>query len=295
MGGNQLRHLKNDPSLDPMVRLTASGHAMITRSLVFAGIGAALGVGGSIASALPNPTAKFAGELAGSAAALLFAFASIALTAGVFLAYILPIIPFVYFAFAVIGWILEVFEAVVAMPLWAISHLRIDGEGMPGDAAIGGYQLLLMILIRPTLIVIGLIGGYVIFGAAIFFFSTLFNSATAITQSDIAANSLGALGIFIYTIIFTFLTYNIALMCFKMIDDIPKGMLRWMGASVQPFSDSRGDPIGGSREMVIGAVASASILKGGLSSSSEKLKSSRNRNKQRKAGVDPDTNLPIGK
>ncbi|MDO6591499.1 hypothetical protein DS901_09040 [Loktanella sp. D2R18] len=250
--------------------------------------GHAIGVGGSLASSTPDPRIKFAGELAGSAAAFLFVFAGIAITAGIFLAYILPIIPFVYFAFALMGWILEIFEAVVAMPLWALAHLRIDGEGMPGQAAISGYQLLLMILLRPALIVIGLIGGYVIFSAAIFFFATLFNSATAITQSDIAANSIGAIGIFVYTIIFAFLTYNIALMCFKLVDDVPKGILRWMGAGVQPFSDSRGDPINGSREMVAGGAAAMIGLSRGIQSGATGASKANMRNKQRKQGIDPD-------
>ena len=190
MGGRQVLSVKNDPDLDPMVRLAATGHNMITRSLWAAGFGAAFGIGGAVLATLPNPVAKFGGEAIGAVSVLLFVFAGIALTAGIFLAYVLPLIPFVYFAFAVIGWILEIFEAIVAMPLWALAHLRIDGDGMPGQAAIGGYQLLLMILLRPALIVMGLVGGYVIFGAAVYYFSVLFNSATAITQGHLVSSAL---------------------------------------------------------------------------------------------------------
>lgn len=102
---------------------------MVSRSLVFAGLGTALGLGDAAASAAPDPRFKFAGELAGAAAGFIFVIAGIALTVGVFLAYFLPIIPFMYFSFAVISWVLEIFEAIVAMPLWALAHLRIDGEG----------------------------------------------------------------------------------------------------------------------------------------------------------------------
>ena len=44
------------------------------------------------------------------------------------LAYVLPLIPFIYFTFAVLGWVLELFEAIAAMPLWALAHLRIEGD-----------------------------------------------------------------------------------------------------------------------------------------------------------------------
>ena len=259
-------------------------------------------IAGSVAGAMPDTSGPakagvaLAGDLAASAAAIVFSLAAIALVAGIFLAYVLPIIPFVYFAFAVMGWVLEIFEAIVAMPLWALAHLRIEEGGMPGPAALGGYQLLLMILLRPALIVFGLIGGYVLFGAAVYFFSTLFNAATAITQSDIANNSIGAFGVFVYTIIYVFLTYNIALMCFKMIDDVPKGMLRWLGAGISPFSDSRGDPINGSREVVAAGVVAGNQILGGIrgtaSGGAKAFKDNKRRKRNLAAGRDMNDDGP---
>lgn len=288
LGGSELYNMKNEPTLDPMARLMGAGHTMVTRSLWAFGGGTVAGIGGAVLGSSKDPRLKFIGELAGSLAGLFFALAAIGLAAGIFLAYVIPLLPFIYFSFAVIGWVLEIFEAVVAMPLWALAHLRIDGDGMPGQAAIGGYQLILMILMRPALIVMGLIGGYVIFGAAMFFFSTLFNSATSITQQEIAGGSNGAIAIFVYTIIFAFLAYNIATMCFKMIDDVPKTILRWLGTGTQTFGDSRGDPVGGSREMVVGAVAGISTVKQGMSGTTAGIQKARQRNQMRKDGQDPD-------
>ena len=295
LGGDEMYSLKNNPSLDPMARIAGAGHAILFKSFTAFGIGAAAtlgsaaaGVAGKVSGKAPGAVLTAVSELSGAIASLFFVLAGIALVAGVFLAYIIPLMPFIYFVFAVIAWVLEIFEAIVAMPLWALAHLRIDGDGMPGQAAISGYQLLLMILIRPTLIVFGLIGGYVIFGAAMFFFSTLYNSATSITQQQIAGSDIGAFGVFIYTIIFAFLAYNIATMCFKMIDDVPKGMLRWLGSGTQTFGDSRSDPISGSREMLIGAVASASALKQGLGQTKQGVGKAMQRHKMRKGGMDPD-------
>ena len=260
-GASSLYDVKDNPSLDPMARMTAGGHSIVTGALIAFGVGAASSGVSIIAGD------NTVGNIAGGIASIAFAIATIGLFAGVMLAYVLPIMPFVYFSFAVMGWILEIFEAIVAMPLWALAHLRIDGEGMPGDAALQGYQLLLMIIIRPALIVMGLIGGYVIFGAAMYYFTTLFNSAVSITRDELVGGETRFMGVMVYTVIYVFLAYNIALMCFKMIDDVPKGMLRWMGSSAQPFGDSRGDPIGGSREVIIGAVAAGSALSGAASRS----------------------------
>lgn len=269
-GGGPLRDLQANPTLDPMAKLTQGGHHMVAGSLYMFGGGAVVGVLGSIAGIfqkLPiiGGISKEASEALKGVSSLLFAIATIGFLAGVMLAYVLPLIPFIYFAFAVIGWILELFEAIAAMPLWALAHLRIEGDGMPGAAAIGGYQLLLMVLIRPALIVIGLIGGSVIFGAAMFFLSSLFDSAVSISRDELTGGTTGPVGLIVYTVIFVFLAYNIALMCFKLIDDVPKGMLRWLGAGISSFSDSRGDPINGSRELMVGAIAAGSQISSGLS------------------------------
>ena len=269
-GGGPLRDLQANPTLDPMAKLTQGGHHMVAGSIYMFVGGAVVGALGSLAGIfqkLPviGGVSKEASEALKGISSLLFAIATVGFLAGVMLAYVLPLIPFIYFAFAVIGWVLELFEAIAAMPLWALAHLRIEGDGMPGAAAIGGYQLLLMVLIRPALIVIGLIGGSVIFGAAMFFLSTLFDSAISISRDELTGGVTGPVGLVVYTVIFVFLAYNIALMCFKLIDDVPKGMLRWLGAGITPFSDSRGDPINGSRELMIGAIAAGSQISGGLS------------------------------
>lgn len=237
-----------------MSALVRGGHDMVSGSLGFLGAGALVGAAG-----LVPKFEKIAGA-ASAIAGVLFAIAAIGFTAGVFLAYILPLMPFIYFCFAVIGWVLEIFEAIIAMPLWALAHLRIEGDGLAGPGALSGYQLLFMILIRPALIVVGLVAGYLLFGASAYFFGSLFNSATVITQQDLTGGVTGGVANLVYTIVFVFLIYNLATMCFKMIDDVPKGILRWMGIGVQPFSDSRGDPIQGSREMVIGTVAAGATL-----------------------------------
>lgn len=244
---------------------------MVSGSMLMFGAGAVAGIVGTVAGVFKSipvigGLSDEAANVFKGVASLLFAIGVIGLLAGIMLAYVLPLIPFIYFTFAVLGWVLELFEAIAAMPLWALAHLRIEGDGMPGAAAIGGYQLLLMILIRPALIVVGLIGGSVIFGAAIFFLSSLFDSAVSISRDELTGGTTGPLGLIVYTVIFVFLAYNIALMCFKLVDDIPKGMLRWLGAGITPFSDSRGDPINGSRELMVGAIAAGSQLSGGLRS-----------------------------
>ena len=189
---------------------------------------------------------------------------------------------------------MEIFEAIIAMPLWALAHLRIDGDGMPGPAAIQGYTLIFMILLRPILIVFGLIAGYLVFGAAVFFLTSLFDMAISATRGDLGMNStwfglmggVGALGMIVYTLIYVFLAYNIAVSCFKMIDDVPKQILRWLGSGVQSFGDSRQDPIQGQQAVLAGAVVAGGQLKGGFSSATQKLRAGKREKEALKDAAD---------
>ena len=61
---------------------------------------------------------------------------------GFVLYYILPFMPFIYFFFAVGSWVKAIFEAMVGVPLWALAHLKIQGEGLPTQSALTGYLLI---------------------------------------------------------------------------------------------------------------------------------------------------------
>ena len=81
--------------------------------------------------------------------------------------------------FAISGWIKSIFEAIVAMPLWALAHLRIDGEGLAGPGATNGYFLLLEIFLRPILIVFGFVASINIFSALVNVLNQIFDLVIA--------------------------------------------------------------------------------------------------------------------
>ena len=178
---------------------------------------------------------------------------------GFVLYYVIPLMPFIYFFFAVGGWIKAIFEAMVGVPLWALAHLRIDGNGLPGDAALGGYQLILEIFLRPILIVFGLLASIAIFAAQVQVLHEIwplivsnaagYDMAPATAATGYNVNQTGgvsffrgAIDRFFFTVIYTIVVYMLGLSAFKMIDLVPNYILRWMGASISTFGDQAGDP-----------------------------------------------------
>lgn len=147
---------------------------------------------------------------------------------GVTLAYVLPMMPFIKFFFNVLTWIVMVFEAIVSAPLFALAHVTPYGEGLPGDMAKKGYFFLLGILLRPALLVVGLVAGLLIFFIAINALNGLFNLAAA--GSGAPAGSFAAVSKVIFLLMYTVLAYICANKSFQTISFFADHGLRWMSA-----------------------------------------------------------------
>lgn len=264
----------------PLAQLAITGRGLIENSIRNLGYSAASGSLGGLAY-LFDPHLGAAG-FAGSG--FFTAIASIGLLVGFILFYVIPFMPFLYFFFAVGGWVKGVFEAMVGVPLWALAHLRIDGEGLPGSAGTDGYFLIFEIFFRPIMIVIGLIASILIFSAMVkvlnetFFLVvsnlTGFNATGAgfcgikdvniFNRVSTLDHFLGPIDEFFFTIVYTVIVYMIGMSCFKLIDNIPNSILRWMNASVSTFNDKNATDPGGIVQKVAtkGALIGSSLQEG---------------------------------
>jgi conjugal transfer/type IV secretion protein DotA/TraY len=296
LGTGGLFEMCANADVHPLAQLSSVGKSMVDsaiRSYAAAGIF-------SIASIVPNPFSGAADAMAGFFGTV----GSIGLLVGFILFYVVPFMPFLYFFFAVGGWVKGIFEAMVAMPLWALAHLRIDGDGIPGEAAIQGYFLLFEIFIRPILIVFGLLASITIFAAMVKILNDIFylaisnlsghnpetgtacfidpdsNASTSGPSTETTLSKRGPVDEFFFTILYTIIVYLIATASFKLIDMIPNNILRWINAEVPSFNDNSGDAaeglmryisIGGSQ---FGTQISSSIggVGKGLQSSAQQAK-----------------------
>lgn len=242
--------------IHPLAQLAALGKSMLDKAI--ASFMSSVGVG------VYSILLPFVGEALSAASKFFISIAMIGFMAGFILFYVLPFFPFIYFFFAVGGWVKGIFEAMVAIPLWALAHLRIDGEGVPGDAAIRGYFLIFEIFIRPILIIFGLLAAISIFAAMVKILNEIFYLVIAnVSGSDpkasetcfkdpssggeeLAKQSLsdvyrGPLDEFFFTVVYTVIVYMIGISAFKLIDAIPNKVLRWMGEEIETFNDTRDD------------------------------------------------------
>lgn len=190
-------------------------------------------------------------------ASMLVTLGQILIVPGFLLMFVIPLMPFLYFAFAVIEWIVSIVEAVIGLPLWALTFITAEGNLM--GQAIGGAKMLFEIILRPTIIIMSLLSAIIIFTAAVSFFNNAFTmfmeqpqeASSAITDGIKAAGNaspipfhgvmydavasatqtvtVGFVGAFGMMLFYMIAIYTLAMGSFKLIDAIPNGFGRWLG------------------------------------------------------------------
>lgn len=247
-GTNGLYDIRNNKTINPLAQLSSLGRSMVEQAI--RNFGAAIGVYlGEGLLGLVNDNIKGLGAINN----FLEAVASIGILIGFILYYVLPFMPFLYFFFAAGEWAKSIFEGIIAMPLWALAHLTIDGQGLPGQAAANGYYLILEIFARPILIFVGLVGSVMAFSASIQMLDSVFDivvenvsgvssspTGTTPTPEEMAFYR-GPIDELFFTVLYAILCYMTALSCFKLIDNVPLNILRWMGISAQTYSQLSGN------------------------------------------------------
>lgn len=260
-GTRGLFDMCSNTNVHPLAQLSLLGKGLVEASIANIGLGLAF-------TAVGASQSNFVGAASSAAASMFMTVASITITMGFILFYVLPFMPFLYFFFAVGGWVKGLFEAMVGVPLWALAHLHIDGEGLPGEAAMDGYYLIFEIFLRPILIVFGLLGSVVIFAAMVKVLNEIYSLVvTNLSGHDQTATTAcggltgggttggggnapanffrGPIDEFFFTVIYAIIVYMIGMSCFKLIDLVPNNLLRYMNARVQTFNDAAHDPAEG--------------------------------------------------
>lgn len=249
MGTEGLFDMRRNPDVHPLAQLTGLGRSMVEGAIRNLSYASVAGAGGALLSKL----SEFIGASASVVSSFLITFSLLALTIGFVLFYIVPLLPFIYFFFAVGGWIKAIFEAMVGLPLWALAHIRIDGNGLSGQAAITGYFLIFEIFLRPILMVFSLLASIAIFSALVSVLNQIFDLVVSNTGGfDVNAEFTGAgaskltfmrsaIDEFFYTAVYAVIVYLMALSSFKLVELIPNNIMRWMGSAIKPFNEGRED------------------------------------------------------
>lgn len=207
---------------DPMMGITSIGNSMLN-------LGTALTVPMFMAGAQVSILGF--GFTVPEGIAFVLAVPMLALiTGGGTLSFVLPLTPFLFWILAVSGYFLLIIEAVIAVNLWAIGHMRMDGEGISGEGGRNGWMMILAILVTPVLMVFGFLVGM-----------TLFRITTALMDIGMFQAVSGIIGagpfvtlwaMVIYTVTTTVFYMLLIERSFSLVAELPGRVLRWINSNV---------------------------------------------------------------
>lgn len=145
---------------------------------------------------------------------------------GITMAFILPLMPFTLMVGSIVGWIMAVFSAVIAAPVWMAGHLHPEGDGIAGAHARGGYMLLIETVTRPLFIVFGLIGAFLLMDPVVRLVAMLFNAGLNSLQGD---SMTGLVSILVLAIIYCVIVFTVVKSSATLIHVLSESAYRWIG------------------------------------------------------------------
>jgi len=220
IAGSNLNHMSQMKSFGDS--LVVAGEGLLISSAVAAG---------AANSWLAQGTAKFAFDpgamlhmLSGSITLLSWA----AIGFGITLSVYAPLIPFITWVASIVNWFVLVIEAVLAAPIWAVAHIHPDGDDAVGRGG-QGYMMILSLIMRPALMLFGLISAMLLTQPVTGLVNAAFMSAVSGIQADSVTGVASFIGyVAVYVIMMTTILHTV----FSLIHWIPDNVPRWIGAHV---------------------------------------------------------------
>lgn len=176
---------------------------------------------------------KASGGLGGLANMILLSAVGMIIITSMVLAFYLPAVMFVIWTMAVVGWLIQVLEMLVAAPVWALAHMMPEGEGFAGQRGQQGYMLFFNVLLRPPLMVIGFFIAIALIGSVGLFIG----AAMKLYWANTSGGFMFIFGLIAYLILLTVLVVTTAHKIFGLVSWLPDNVIKWIGGAVNSLGD----------------------------------------------------------
>jgi conjugal transfer/type IV secretion protein DotA/TraY len=226
---NQMTQEIAGSNLNHISQMKSFGDTIIGAGWALVGsMATAAGVSNSWAAQATAKSVFDIGSALGVISGILTTIAVMVLFFGAIISTYAPLIPFITWIASVVNWFVLVIEAVLAAPLWAAAHIHPDGDDAVGRGG-QGYGMILSLVMRPALMLFGLITAMLLTQPITGLVNASFMSAVSGVQADSTTGLVSFLAyVTIYTIIMTTVLHTV----FSLIHYIPDNVPRWIGAHV---------------------------------------------------------------
>lgn len=234
IGGDNLNHMSQMKSFGDT--LVSAGDALWLSMLTAAGVAGSKGVSltaGWVFS--PMDVISVGSTLVTMMVFFLMGF-------GVTLAVWVPMIPFVTWMTSCVNWFILFIEAILAAPIFAAAHVHPGGDEVTGKGS-GGYMFILSLVMRPILMLFGLIVGMKLTDPITKMINTAFMSVVSGIQMGSVTGPIMFLG---FVAVYVSISLTVVHLCYSLIHWIPDNVLRWINAASSALhsAENTGNQIG---------------------------------------------------
>jgi len=226
---NQMTEQIAGSNLNHMSQMKSFGDTIVAAG--WALVGTMVSVAGVSGSWIAQGTAKFAfdpGAAVQMVGGIMTFFAIMVWGFGITLSIYAPLIPFLTWIASVVNWFVLLIEAVLAAPIWAVAHIHPDGHDAVGRGG-EGYMMILSLIMRPALMLFGLVTAMLLTQPVTGLVNASFMSAVSGVQADSTTGLISFFGfVGVYVILMTTVLHTV----FSLIHWIPDNVPRWIGAHV---------------------------------------------------------------
>lgn len=185
-------------------------------------------------------------------------------TLGIMLAVIIPMTPFMIWIMGIAGLLVLIIEALIASVLWVVMLMHPSGEGVTSDYSRQGLMILLMLFVRPTLMLMGMVAGIFLVDPMVDFVNDMFYFVFQSTQQD---TMTGLFIIFGICSVYATLVLAIVRKSFALIHIVPDRVLRWIGGGGEQLGESevadRGEAMAGNAGQRVSNLTSSNKMSAG--------------------------------
>ncbi|KMO28974.1 DotA/TraY family protein [Methylobacterium aquaticum] len=216
---------------DPILEVQEIGQSIANFGLLATGSAVGSDFIGWGLGFVKNPAAQVGQQLAEKASGFLYFLATILFAAAFMLVGLVPFVVIVHFLMGTFNWFLVVAEAMIAVPIWLLTKfMPARSDSFVGNSG-QGYMFFLGILLRPPLIVVGLLASLLLMRVGIDITNVFFRGALAMLSPDgtIAYAMVGTAGLFVYAVVL----FSIVMLSAGQISALPETVLSWIGAQIE--------------------------------------------------------------
>jgi len=178
-----------------------------------------------LGTGITNPTSNFMLIMSMFLIPVFWMVMGLLVSIGATLAVYTPLLPFVYFTFGALAWIVAVIEAMVAGPIVALGVISPSGQHEIMGKAEPAILLLFNLFLRPSLLVFGLVVSMLLASVGV----TLVNSTFWLVFGTIPIKD--PLTDIFFVVAYVTIILAVLNKCFAVINLIPQQVIRWIGGS----------------------------------------------------------------